>query len=211
MKLKLSIIFILLLQFTPVLAKNTDDELANKIIEILTRVAGKEKIGAKLNPVWENNIEVQKVLAFSDMKRNAIIAMAMDHLEKNEIKIIPEIKNDNDVTVLIILRLKTHQYFTKLIPPGENKDIIRNYFDNEISDLKLIISGKQDYGSMYINAHKARLEKMQLLLFTNPKVVEEFILLEDEKSKIDQSLANKATFLSLVSVCKIKNEFCMNL
>lgn len=212
MKLKLLIIFIVILQYsTPVLANNTEVELANKIVEIVARIVGKEKIGSIVNPKWKDNIEVKDVVTFSDMKRNAIIIQTLDNLKKNEKKIIPKIKSDNDLTVLIILRLKTHEYLTSLISSSENNTIIKNYFNNEISDLKMIVSGKQKYGFMYINPHKTRWEKVQLLMLSDAKFVKEFLLLSEKKPDISQALANKTTLLSLLSICQINKDFCLNL
>ena len=139
----------------------------------------------------------------------------IDYLAANEEKIFPKIKTDsNQLAASISTRIFSLLHLSALISSSDNDVVIKDYLDGEIADLKIVHSGKINYG-MYLQSREMRDNKRVMILYGDKedgeKIVKEVLTLRMNEGNIAQVLANITSLISLSEVCISNPDGCAKL
>lgn len=208
-----SILFILFLFHHSVAALENEqlDAFTNFISKSAKTIGGDKQIGVKLSMDWKENPEIKIISTYSDIKRVATIETIVGYLNKNEKKIFPNINSSDHAIMLIATRLVSLKYINSLVSTSDNDVVIKDYIDSEIADLTMMLNGTTDYNAVYINASKARDEKIAMLLYINKEFLTNKLTLMMDETNIAQVLANKTYLISLVQTCSSIPQSCAKL
>lgn len=199
------------------------DNSAEKIATVLMNAA--KKIGLKGLPRnWAESPNVKDVTTFEVNKRAAILKKVLDYYQDNEKKVFPNIKTNGDqLAMSIITRIFFLSHLSTLITSTEDNDVvIKDYFSEDIADLKLVLNGKKNninYGN-YLKWREMRgkilEDKFFRIFYTDKKFLTEYIgLIKKEKDgNKAQALTSEIFIVSLAEACvdnEIYEKICVNL
>lgn len=204
--------FTLLIQFSACWAADSQDEkIAALITTSAQKIGGAKKIGVNVTMNWSENPEVKEVAAFGADIRVATLMNIIRLLTENEEKIFPNIEtNSNQLAVSIITRIFSLTHLSTLISSEDNDFVIKEYLAGEIADLKMVLNKKINYGT-YLRWRKARVDKLNMLIFSEEKITLEALTQATKEANIAQVLANKTTIISLFETCVANPDICSKL
>lgn len=207
--------FTLLIQFSACWAADSQiDKIAAFMKNAAKEIGGTKKIGVVVQMNWSENPEVKEVAAFGVDKRIATLMAIIDvYLPKNEKSIFPNIEtNSNQLAASIITRIFSLTHLSELISSSDNDVVVKDYLDGEIADLKMVLSGKINYG-IYLQSQKLRGNKRAMLIYGDKEkdVFKDMITLAMNEANIAQILANKTFLISLSEACIANPDLCTKL
>ena len=187
----------------------TDANL-DKVIVLVTNAA-KQIGGAEVTISWSDNPEVKEIAGFIADKRIGTLMKIINELADNEKTIFPNIKTNSDqLAATIIMRIYSFDYLNELISSTDNDVIVKDYLDSEIADLKMVLSHKISYG-LYVKSQEARNNKREMLLFSQEKILTEYMNLPNKEDNIAKAVENKTSIVALTDVCQTNPDLCKKL
>jgi hypothetical protein len=88
--------------------------------------------------------------------------------------------------------------------------IFKDYLDSAIADLKMVLSHKISYG-LYVKSQEARNNKREMLLFSQEKILTEYMNLPNKEDNIAKAVENKTSIVALTDVCQTNPDLCKKL
>lgn len=192
----------------PVNAKAEDDD-AVKINRLIASYAKQLDVGTvSLN--WQQQPEVKKLRSLSDLKRTAAILATVWNLASNDEQVFSRIKtSDYQVLVSMLTRIHSYTYLSSVIANSANDVLLKQYLDQEVSDLKQVFARKNTIAA-YDQARKRR-DDNQAVLLKDQKFVSELIKFRAGNETLARSLANVTTMLALIEACTANAALCIGM
>lgn len=184
-----------------------DDEA--KVNELIFRYARQLDVGTvHLN--WNEQPEVKKIRALSDLKRTAAILAIIWNLASNDEEILSKMKtNDYQVLISMLTRIHAYTFLNNLVGATPTDLALKQFLDDEVAELKLVFARKTTVAA-YMQARKTRDDKHAALL-KDQKFVSELVKFRAGKETVTKSLANATTMLALIEACTSNPALCVKM
>ena len=188
---------------------HADDDETVRINALIANYARQLDVGTvSLN--WNEQPEVKKLRTFPDVKRTAAILATIWDLGQNDEAIFVKMKtNDYQVLVSMLTRIHAYTFLTNLIASSANDILLKEYLDQETTDLKQVFARKNSVAA-YQQARKIRDDRLDILL-KDQKFVSELVRFRAGKETVVKSLANVTTMLALIEACTTNPALCIRM
>ena len=196
-------------------AKQNDPRIA-KISQYLASTAktigGPNQLGVKsVSMNWGANDEIKEIKGYSAKKRVGALMQLAYYQTENEEKAFPKLNKDQDqLAISLMVRLFSLSKYATLVGDTTNDLVMKDYFDSEVTDLKLVFESKIHY-QQYLQMRKIREDKFGMILLQDEGVGTEVFTLGSIKNNSMQSLANKTVVISLYEACLQNLDLCVKL
>ena len=187
-------------------------KIANYISSTAKIIGGPNQLGVKsVSMNWVANDEIKEIKGYYAKKRIGALMQLVEYEKQIEEKAFPKFNKDQDQLVItLMVRLFSYANYSTLAGDTTNDLVMKDFFDSEVTDLKLVFDHKIHY-QQYLKMRDIRIDKFRSILFQDAEIGTEFFTFVTLKNNSVQSLANKTATISLSESCMQNIDLCVKL